>query len=62
MKEIFLDENYISISKYDETVWDDIVMELRDFIKSYLEQEKAILGISFQEIILKITLKIFLRI
>ena len=47
VKEIFLDENYISISKYDETVWDDIVMELRDFIKNYLEQEKAILGISF---------------
>ena len=47
VKEIFLDENYISISKYDETVWGDIVMELRDFIKSYLEQEKAILGISF---------------
>ena len=47
VKEIFLDENYISISKYDETVWDDIVMELRDFIKSYLEQEKTILGISF---------------
>ena len=47
VKEIFLDDNYISISKYDETVWDDIVMELRDFIKSYLEQEKAILGISF---------------
>ena len=47
VKEIFLDENYISISKYDETIWDDIVMELRDFIKSYLEQEKAILGISF---------------
>ena len=47
VKEIFLDENYISISKYDETEWDDIVMELRDFIKSYLEQEKAILGISF---------------
>ena len=47
VKEIFLDENYISISKYDETIWDDIVMELRDFIKNYLEQEKAILGISF---------------
>tara|TARA_B100001029_G_C15062137_1_gene459462 strand:- start:92 stop:988 length:897 start_codon:yes stop_codon:yes gene_type:complete len=47
VKEIFLDENYISISKYDETIWDDIVMELRDFLKNYLEQEKAILGISF---------------
>ena len=47
VKEIFLDENYISISKYDETIWDDILMELRDFIKNYLEQEKAILGISF---------------
>ena len=47
VKEIFLDENYISISKYDETIWDDIVMELRGFLKNYLEQEKAILGISF---------------
>ena len=55
VKEIFLDENYISISKYEGTDWDEIVMELRGFIKSYLEDEKIILGNSFLESIGKIT-------
>ncbi len=55
VKEIFLDENYISISKYEGTDWDEIVMELRGFIKSYLEDEKIILGNSFIKSIGKIT-------
>ena len=55
VKEIFLDENYISISKYEGTDWDEIVMELRGFIKSYLEDEKIILGNSFLKSIGKIT-------
>ena len=55
VKEIFLDENYISISKYEGTDWDEIVMELRGFIKSYLEDEKIILGNSFLKSIGKTT-------
>ena len=47
VREVFLDENYISISKHDGTEWDEIVMDLRSFIKSYLENEKIILGSSF---------------
>ena len=47
VREVFLDENYISISKYDGTEWEEIVMDLRSFIKSYLENEKIILGSSF---------------
>ena len=47
VREVFLDENYISISKHDGTEWEEIVMDLRSFIKNYLENEKIILGSSF---------------
>ena len=47
IKEVFIDENYISITKIDKTEWDEFVMEIRRFIKSYLEEEKIILGPSF---------------
>ena len=47
VKEVFMYENYISISKHDTIQWEEIVMELRGFIKSYLEEEKTILGPSF---------------
>ncbi len=55
VKEVFIDENYISISKHEGIEWEEIVMELRDFIKSYLEDEKIILGSSFLESVKKIT-------
>ena len=47
VKEVFMDENYISISKHETTEWEEVVMEIRGFIKSYLEEEKTILGPSF---------------
>ena len=47
VKEVFMDENYISISKNDTVQWEEVVMEIRGFIKSYLEEEKMILGPSF---------------
>ncbi len=47
VKEVFMDENYISISKHETTQWEEVVMEIRGFIKSYLEEEKKILGPSF---------------
>ena len=37
VKEIFIDENYISVSKYDSYDWNDITLELRSFIKLYIE-------------------------
>jgi Fe-S cluster biogenesis protein NfuA len=43
VKSVFLDENYISITKYDVADWNDITMELREFIKLYLEQGKTII-------------------
>ncbi|PZD78743.1 NifU family protein [Mesonia sp. K7] len=38
VKEIFIDENYISISKYDIAEWEDITLELREFIRNYIQE------------------------
>ncbi len=37
VKEIFIDENYVSITKYEVNSWDEITIELRSFIKQYIE-------------------------
>ncbi|MES2574529.1 MAG: NifU family protein [Bacteroidota bacterium] len=37
VKEIFIDENYISVTKYAINEWQDITLELRTFIKQYIE-------------------------
>lgn len=43
VKEIFMSNNYISVMKYDMATWDEISMELREFIRSYIEEGKTIL-------------------
>lgn len=43
VKEVFMDENYISIHKYDMAEWDMITNELRGFIKNYVEEGGKIL-------------------
>ncbi len=42
VKEVFMDENYVSIAKFDMAEWNDITMELREFIRSYIEEGKEI--------------------
>lgn len=42
VKSVFLDENYVSITKYDIAEWQDITNEIREFIKSYIENGKDI--------------------
>jgi NFU1 iron-sulfur cluster scaffold homolog, mitochondrial len=37
IKEVFIDENYISISKFQIAQWDEITLEIRTFIKEFLE-------------------------
>jgi NFU1 iron-sulfur cluster scaffold homolog, mitochondrial len=37
VKEIFIDENYISITKYAVAEWEEITLELRTFIKEFIE-------------------------
>jgi hypothetical protein len=52
VKSVFIDKNYVSITKYDMTEWEDITQELREFIRSYLEQDKPVLdeSISMQKV------------
>lgn len=37
VKEVFIDENYVSITKFTVTEWDEITLELRTFIKGFIE-------------------------
>lgn len=43
VKEVFIDENYVSISKYDIAEWMEITQEIRSFIKTYIEEGKTII-------------------
>lgn len=37
VKEVFIDENYISVTKYEVADWNNITLELRTFIKQFIE-------------------------
>lgn len=37
VKEVFVDENYVSITKFDSYDWDEITVEVRSFIKEFIE-------------------------
>jgi NFU1 iron-sulfur cluster scaffold homolog, mitochondrial len=43
VKEVFMDENYISITKYEINNWDEITLEIRTFIKQYIENGGTVL-------------------
>ena len=43
VKEVFTDENYLSVTKYDSFQWEEITLELRSFIKQYIENGGAII-------------------
>ena len=43
VKEIFIDENYISVTKFAVTEWDEITLELRTFIKEYVEKGNTVI-------------------
>lgn len=43
VKEVFLSSNYVSIAKSPELDWNEVVMELRDFLKQYFEEGMPLL-------------------
>lgn len=49
VKEVFIDENYVSITKYEVATWEEITFELRNFIKQYLEQTDQVVDESMLE-------------
>ena len=43
VKEVFIDENYVSITKYAVNEWDEVTPEVRSFIKVYLENGNTVI-------------------
>ena len=53
VKEVFIDENYISVTKYDINKWEEITLELRSFIKQFIENGGTVLDESLIETTVK---------
>ncbi len=46
VKEVFIDENYVSINKYDVAEWDTITMEIREKIRDFIADGKEVVSSS----------------
>ena len=44
VKEVFFDENYVSVSKFDIAEWNDITLELRENIRDFLAEGKEVIS------------------
>ncbi|MDR7371902.1 NifU family protein [Flavobacterium aquidurense] len=53
VKEVFIDENYISVTKYEINDWDEITLEVRTFIKQFIENGGTVLDESLIEVAAK---------
>jgi len=53
VKNVFIDKNYISITKFDVSDWNEITMELREFIRNYIENGKDIVLANASEVLEK---------
>lgn len=42
VKQVFVDENYVSVSKYEVADWEDITIELRELIRNFIADGKEI--------------------
>lgn len=43
VKDVFMNENYVSITKFDIKSWDEVMMEIREFIRAFIEKGNTIL-------------------
>lgn len=43
VKEVFIDENYISVTKYAMSEWDEITAEVRSFIRTFIENGNTVI-------------------
>lgn len=51
IKQILIAENYISITKQPHVLWDDVLLELRDYIYTYLNASKPVFVENLQDIL-----------
>lgn len=48
VKEVFITDHYVSITKSSESDWNDIAVKIRDFIIDYLNSEKEIISSNYK--------------
>ena len=51
VKEIFISENYVSVTKYDVVEWEEITVEIRSFIKEFIADGKMIISGTVQKLV-----------
>ncbi len=44
VKEVFLSENYVSITKFDVVEWNDVTVEVRSFIKQFIANGNTVVS------------------
>lgn len=47
---VYICNNFITVTKAADTEWTDIMLELKNFIKNYLEEEKPIINEGFEAV------------
>ncbi len=43
VKDVFMSENYVSITKFDIKNWDEVMMEIREFVRTFIENGNTII-------------------
>jgi len=51
VEEVFISENYISITKTKNIEWFEITTEIRDFLKNYIKENKPVISENYSPII-----------
>lgn len=50
VKEVYMDENFVSITKYEITPWEEVTQQVRTFIREYIAEGKPVLSTSFRPV------------
>lgn len=48
VKQVFFDQNYVSITKFDVAEWDDISMELRELVRDFIADGKDVVSLDIK--------------
>ncbi len=44
IRSVFIASNFVTLAKTQETEWDEVIPAIRDFLKQYLEEGKAVIN------------------
>lgn len=44
IRSVFIASNFVTLTKTPETSWDDVIPSIRQFLKEYLEENKAVIN------------------